>query len=172
VKDAGVDAGAPVKDAGVAPKDAGVAPIDAGAPALVAAPKDGGAAAASDVSLSDDEFDKLLEDGKAAIVAEKWGKAVGLYRKAVKDRPTDVAARTGLGISLVFSETGFKEAIPHLKEATKADAGNARAWLALGIALQNLGRDAEAKAPYRKFLELSPKGPQADEVRMALQAIP
>lgn len=172
-KDAGVDAGAPVKDAGVAPKDAGVTPVDAGAPALVAAPKDGGAAvAASDVSLSDDEFDKLIEDGKAAIVGEKWGKAVGLYRKAVKDRPTDVAARTGLGISLVFSETGFKEAIPHLKESTKADPANARAWLALGIALQNLGRDGEAKAPYRKFLELNPKGSQAEEVRQALQAIP
>lgn len=178
-KDAGVDAGtpgdagAPVKDAGVAPKDAGVTPVDAGAPALVAAPKDGGAAvAASDVSLSDDEFDKLIEEGKAAIVGEKWGKAVGLYRKAVKDRPTDAAARTGLGISLVFSETGFKEAIPHLKEATKADPANARAWLALGIALQNLGRDGEAKGPYRKFLELNPKGSQAEEVRQALQAIP
>ena len=172
VKDAGVDAGAPTKDAGVAPKDAGVT-VDAGAPALVAGPKDAGAAVAvSDVSLSDDEFDKLLEDGKAAIVAEKWGKAVGLYRKAVKDRPTDVPARTGLGISLVFSETGFKEAIPHLKESTKADPTNARAWLALGIALQNLGRDGEAKAPYRKFLELNPKGSQAEEVRQALQAIP
>lgn len=173
VKDAGVDAGTPVKDAGVAPKDAGVTPVDAGAPALVAAPKDGGAAVAvSDVSLSDDEFDKLIEDGKAAMVAEKWGKAVGLYRKAVKDRPTDVGARTGLGLSLVFSETGFKEAIPHLKEATKADPANARAWLALGLALQNVGRDAEAKAPYRKFLELNPKGEQADQVRLALQMIP
>ncbi|MER2563367.1 MAG: DUF4388 domain-containing protein [Myxococcaceae bacterium] len=172
LKDAGVDLGAPTKDAGVVPKDAGVT-VDAGAPALVAGPKDGGAAVAvSDVSLSDDEFDKLLEDGKAAIVAEKWGKAVGLYRKAVKDRPTDVPARTGLGISLVFSETGFKEAIPHLKESTKADPTNARAWLALGIALQNLGRDGEAKAPYRKFLELNPKGSQAEEVRQALQAIP
>ncbi len=173
LKAAGVDAGSPVKDAGVAPRDAGVTPVDAGAPALVAAPKDGGAAVAvSDVSLSDDEFDKLIEDGKAAMVGEKWGRAVGIYRKAVKDRPTEVTARTGLGLSLVFSETGFKEAIPHLKEATKADPANARAWLALGLALQNVGRDSEAKAPYRKFLELNPKGEQADQVRLALQMIP
>ena len=151
--------------------DAGIkASIDAGAPLLVAS-KDAGVAAPVGGTLTDAEFDKLIEDGKAAIVAEKWGTAVKLYRQAVKDRPTNAAARTGLGISLVFSETGFKEAIPHLKEATKADPANSRAWLALGIALQNLGRDGEAKAPYRRYLELNPKGAQAEEVRAALQAI-
>lgn len=180
VRDAGlasVDAGL-VRDAGAAavdagrPVDAGVkASVDAGAPVLVAS-KDAGAAAPQGGTLSDAEFDKLIEDGKAAIVAVKWGTAVKLYRQAVKDRPTDATARTGLGISLVFSETGFREAIPHLREATKADPSNARAWLALGIALQNLSRDAEAKGPYRKYLELNPKGSDADEVRAALQAIP
>ncbi|MBL8918537.1 MAG: response regulator [Myxococcaceae bacterium] len=193
-KDAGVvvatDAGVPAKDAGLAavdagvsrdagaavavdagaPKDAGVSPKDAGVPTMVAT-ADAGVAPAGG-TLTDAEFATLLEEGKGAIVAEKWGKAVQTYRKATKDRPTDPEARTGLGISLVFSETGFREAIPHLKEATKVDPSNARAWLALGIALQNLGRDAEAKQPYRKFLELNPKGAQADEVRMALQAIP
>jgi len=171
-----VDAGA-VRDAGVQAVDAGravdagiKASIDAGAPLLVAS-KDAGVAAPVGGTLTDAEFDKLIEDGKAAIVAEKWGTAVKLYRQAVKDRPTNAAARTGLGISLVFSETGFKEAIPHLKEATKADPANSRAWLALGIALQNLGRDGEAKAPYRRYLELNPKGAQAEEVRAALQAI-
>lgn len=174
VVDAGVvrDAGAAAVDAGRPAVDAGVkASVDAGVPVLVAS-KDAGVAAPQGGTLSDAEFDKLIEDGKAAIVAVKWGTAVKLYRQAVKDRPTDAAARTGLGISLVFSETGFKEAIPHLREATKADPANARAWLALGIALQNLSRDAEAKGPYRKYLELNPKGSDAAEVRAALQAIP
>jgi CheY-like chemotaxis protein len=165
-----VDAGAP-KDAGVPAKDAGVPAKDAGVPVMVAV-ADAGAAPAAGGTLTDAEFATLLEEGKAATVAGKWGRAVQAYRKATKDRPTDTEARTGLGISLVFSETGFREAIPHLKEATKVDPSNARAWLALGIAFQNLGRDAEAKQPYRKFLELNPKGAQADEVRMALQAIP
>ncbi len=184
-----VDAGQPVVDAGQGSVDAGRSPIDAGAvgpPVVVDAgvkpSKDAGssaepvavadAGAPAGGTLSDAEYDQLIQDGKAAIVAEKWNKAVQAFRKAAKDRPTDPEARTGLGISLVFSETGFREAIPHLKEATKSDPANARAWLALGIALQNLGRDAEAKAPYRKFLELTPKGPQADEVRAALQGIP
>lgn len=181
-KDAGVgvrDAGAAaVADAGVpvAPRDAGspvVSPpvVDAGSPVLVAA-RDAGPAPVVVSTMSDAQYAKLMEDGKAAILAEKWGRATQLYRQAVKERPTDAEARAGLGIALVFAETGFKEAIPHLKEATKVDPANARAWLALGIALQNLGRDAEAKAPYRKFLELTPTGSQADEVRAALKAIP
>ncbi len=198
VKDAGVvvtvDAGAPLRDAGAvvdagaAVKDAGVVMVDAGAPkdaGVMAPAKDAGVAPAAVAdagapmvasTMTDAQFDKLLEDGKGAIVAEKWGTAVKAFRQAVKERPTDANARSGLGISLAFNENSsnaqFREAIPHLKEATKLDPANARAWLALGITLQNLGRDAEAKAPYKKFLELSPNSPQAADVRMALQAIP
>ncbi|MCA2981915.1 MAG: tetratricopeptide repeat protein [Myxococcaceae bacterium] len=166
------DAGAAFDVVGASGKDAGAALArDVGA-ARPGGSADAGAAGAAGGALSDAQFGKLLDEGKAALVAERWGTAVKLFRKAVGDRPGDATARAGLGIALVFSETGFREAIPHLKEATKVDPANARAWLALGIALQNLGRDAEAKAPYRKFLELSPTSPQAAEVRAALQAIP
>jgi Flp pilus assembly protein TadD len=71
-----------------------------------------------------------------------------------------------------MSDMGYKEAIPYLKDAVKDDSTNAPAWLALGIAYQNLGQDTAAKQPYREFLKLRPKGAQADEVRAALQAIP
>ncbi len=175
-KDAGVvvaqaiDAGAPVV---VAVKDAGAAPVvlavvDAGAPVVVAL-KDAGVAVATG---GEPGFQKLVDDAKAALVGERYRKAVQLYREAAKLQPDDEAVRTGLGISLVMSDLGFKEAIPFLKDGLKADPKNARAWLALGIALQNLGRDAEAKGPYREFLKLKPTGSQADEVRAALQAIP
>jgi Flp pilus assembly protein TadD len=126
--------------------------------------------------MTDAQFDKLIGDGQAAIVAEKWGTAVKAFRQAVKERPTDATARSGLGISLAFNENSgnaqFREAIPHLKEATKLDPANARAWLALGVTFQNLGRDVEAKGPYLKYLELSPNSPQAADVRMALKSIP
>jgi CheY-like chemotaxis protein len=164
-KDAGT-APAPAKDAGTPVKDV----KDAGSALPVAA--DAGAAPVVAGAMSDDEFDRVIQDGNAAILGERWGKAVQAFRKAVKDRPQDGKARTGLGIALVFSETGFREAIPHLKEASKLDPANARVWLALGLALQNVGREAEAKAPYRKFLELNPNGPEAADVRAALQSIP
>ena len=191
VKDAGVlalvevdaglakDAGAVAHDAGVPAKDAGVAIAvidaglkDAGTAAVV---KDAGVAArdAGITALSDDAaLTKLVDSAKAALVGQKYRKAVQLYRDALKLSPDDGTLRTGLGIALVMSDLGYKEAIPYLKDAVKDDATNSQAWLALGIALQNLGRDAEAKGPYREFLKLKPHGSQADEVRAALQGIP
>ncbi len=177
-KDAGVtiDAGA----VAVATKDAGpavAAVIDAGAPVAVAA-KDAGttvAVAAKDAGVAAPpagDLAKLVDDAKAALVAQKYRKAVNLYRDAIKISPDDNSLRSGLGIALVMSDMGYKEAIPYLKDAVKDDPANSRAWLALGIAFQNLGRDGEAKAPYREFLKLDPKSPQASEVRAALQAIP
>ncbi|MDP1825727.1 MAG: response regulator [Archangium sp.] len=190
---AGLDAGAAAKDAGLAiamlVKDAGPAVIDAGVLAVAVkdagaaiavapkdagttvalAPKDGGTTAAvpDDAALA-----KLVDDAKAALVGQKYRKAVNLYREALKLQPEDATLRSGLGIALVMSDMGYKEAIPYLKDAVKDDAANAQAWLALGIAFQNLGRDGEAKQPYREFLKLKPRGAQADEVRAALQAIP
>jgi Flp pilus assembly protein TadD len=164
----------------VAAKDAGPAVamvIDAGAPLAVAA-KDAGttvAVAAKDAGVAappSGDLAKLVDDAKAALVAQKYRKAVQLYRDAIKIEPNDNALRSGLGIALVMSDMGYKEAIPYLKDAVKDDPANSRAWLALGIAFQNLGRDGEAKAPYREFLKLDPKSPQASEVRAALQAIP
>ena len=90
----------------------------------------------------------------------------------MKLKPDEPALTTGLGISLVMSDSSFREAVGYLREGVKDDPKNAQAWLALGIALQNLGRDGEAKQPYREFLKLRPSGSQADEVRAALQAIP
>ncbi len=160
-----VDAGAALAVV-IAPKDAGVAVgnlvVDAGL-----AVKDAGLAAPPDGALA-----RLVEDAKAALVGQKYRKAVQLYREALKLSPDDGQLRSGLGIALVMSDLGYKEAIPYLRDAVKQDASNSQAWLALGIAFQNLGRDAEAKIPYREFLKLKPRGSQADEVRAALAGIP
>jgi Flp pilus assembly protein TadD len=73
---------------------------------------------------------------------------------------------------LVFSDTGYNQAIPYLKETVRNDPGNAQAWLALGMAYQNVERPAEAKGPYQQYLRLKPNGAMADEVRKTLQAMP
>ncbi len=165
-----VDAGgavAPVVDAGVAPPQ--VAVVDAGVAAPQVAVVDAGVAAPP---TGDAEFEKLVADARAALVASRFRSATKLYRDALKLQPDDVSLKTGLGIALVMSDSSFREAVPYLKDGVKDDPKNAQAWLALGIALQNLGRDGEAKAPYREFLKLKPSGSQAEEVRAALQAIP
>jgi CheY-like chemotaxis protein len=194
--DAGLLAVAPV-DAGAPPSiDAGMpaeAPVDAGrpvAPALDAGPllmpappperdagaplpaRDAGVRVAPPAPVADESVVvKQLADARTAVAEQRWGKAIRLYRDVLKGHPDQPDARAGLGVSLVLSETGNKEAIPLLVEAVKSDPNNAQAWLALGIAYQNLGRDAEAKAPYREYLKLKPSGTQSDEVRAALQAI-
>ena len=175
VKDAGPPVVAAPVDAGsavaLAPKDAGttvaVAVKDAGTTVAVAV-KDAGTSA----PVGDAMVTKLVDDAKAALVGQKYRKAVPLYREALKLQPEDATLRSGLGIALVMSDMGYKEAIPYLKDAVKDDPASHQAWLALGIAFQNLGRDNEAKTPYREFLKLKPRGAQADEVRAALQAIP
>jgi Flp pilus assembly protein TadD len=105
-------------------------------------------------------------------VSERYGRAVQVYREAAKLSPNNPVIRAGLGIALVMSDMGFREAIPYLVEAVKSDPQNANAWLALGIAYQNLSRNAEAKGPYQEYLKLVPRGPQSDEVRAALKGIP
>jgi len=72
---------------------------------------------------------------------------------------------------MVLSDRGYREAVPLLKESVKTDPLNAQAWLALGLAFQNMGRNNEAKAPYNTYLKLKPTGAMADEVRAALEQL-
>ncbi len=170
-----VDAGKPdagtAVDSGTPRVDAGVKPvIDAGGPMVAVAVVDAGTPgkpdAGSAVSVSGDT---LLNDARAALVARRYRDAITLFRKVLKTQPDDVEARTGLGISLVMSDVSYGEAVPYLKAGVKADPKNAGAWLALGIAADNLGRNADAKEAFQTFLALVPTGPQAKEVREALK---
>lgn len=174
-RDAGTEAVAVVIDAG--PALAVVVVKDAGSPAMAVADAGALAVVVKDAGTTSpigegSALAKLVDDAKAALVAQKYRKAVQLYRDAIKLQPDDSSLRSGLGIALVMSDLGYKEAIPYLKDAVKEDPSSHQAWLALGIAFQNLGRDSEAKGPYKEFLKLRPRGAQADEVRAALQAIP
>jgi len=159
-KDAGAAAG--VVEA-PAPKDAGAAVVVA----PVAAPPDAGTQQVAIAPAGD--FDALLSDAKLAVQKQRWGKATDAFRKALKLNPESGEAKTGLGIALVMGETGFKEAVPLLKDGVKTDPANAQAWLALGMAYQNLGQDKSAKQPYLEYLKLKPKGATSDEIRMALE---
>lgn len=176
--DAAVEAPVIEVDAG-APAVAEI--VDAGEPLVAEVTKDAGVAAPVVIAVVDagvapspagDDYDKLVTDARTALVGSKFRKAAQLYREALKLQPDEVSLKTGLGIALVMSDSSFREAVPYLKDGVKEDPKNSQAWLALGIALQNLGRDGEAKQPYREFLKLKPSGSQADEVRAALQAIP
>lgn len=187
VADAGALAVAPVDAGAVAAvgKDAGavaVAGPDAGA--IAAAAKDAGAAvsaavkdagvtlAAAPDAGGGPSMAATLADARAALVAQRYRKAVTLFRAAQKERPDDPSIRAGLGIALVMSDQGYREAVPYLQDAVKDDPENASAWMALGVALYNLGREKDAKAPFQEYLKLKPNGPEARDVRETLKTIP
>lgn len=182
-KDAGALAVAPV-DAGAvatATKDAGAVPVDAGALAVavkdagatVASAKDAGVtiAAAKDAGVPGDAAATALAKARAELVKGRYRSAVKLFREADKLQPADLEIRAGLGISLVMSDQGYKEAVPYLQDAVKDDPNNASAWLALGLAYFNLGKEKDAKAPFEEFLKLKPNGPEARDVRDTLKMI-
>lgn len=143
---------------------------DAGSPLVDDAPS------AVPADQGDDALDEAsrlaVEQAEAAFQSERYRQAVPLLRKAALVNPGELALKTHLGVALVMSDLGYREAIPLLTEGVKANPLDARAWLALGIAYQNIGRDKEAKAPYTEYLKLMPTGSQANEVRAILKAIP
>jgi Flp pilus assembly protein TadD len=160
-----VDSGTPTVDAGVKPT------VDAGSAMVATAVVDAGKPAVDAGSVAVASEETVLNDARAALVAGRYNSAITLFRKALKAQPENTEARTGLGISLVLSETsnGYVEAAPYLEAAVKANPKNAQAWFALGMAQDNNRKPAEAKEAFRNYLNLVPKGPRSDEVREALR---
>jgi len=88
-----------------------------------------------------------------------------VYRKALKTNPESDEAKMGLGIALVMSETGFKEAVPLLNAGVKTNpskcAGLARAWH--GVPEHRPGLVGEEAV--HGILEAEAEGPDSDEIR-------
>jgi CheY-like chemotaxis protein len=158
------DAGAPTADPGglaLVARDAGVAPPDAGTLAV----------AAPDADVPKDAIEATLAKARAQLVAGNYRGAVKLFREAHKLNPADREIRAGLGISLVMTDQGYKEALPYLQDAVEDDPNNPSAWLALGLAYYNLGRPKDARGAFEQFLKLKPDGPEARDVRDTLKLI-
>jgi outer membrane biosynthesis protein TonB len=121
-------------------------------------------------AMGNDEFDQLISQAKQSIQRDKYKSAMVAYRKALALKPDSIEAKTGLGISLVMSDTSYKEAVKLLEEGVQGDEKNAKAWLSLGMAYQNTGRNNAAWVAYKKYLLLEPQGSSAREIRAMLRA--
>lgn len=115
-------------------------------------------------------FEGALRQAKLSVQAGRYKTALNHYRRALLLQPDSMEAKAGVGISLVMSDTSYKEAVRLLEEVVRVDSNNARAWLSLGMAYQNVGRDNLAWEPYRKYLDLEPNGESAGEIRAMLQS--
>ena len=93
--------------------------------------------------------------------------ALSLYQTCRQQNAPRLETLSNLGI--VYTRLGqFENGVKTYQQALALDPGNPQAWLALGMAYQLTGRNADARAPYLEFLKLTPSGPTSDDVRASL----
>jgi Flp pilus assembly protein TadD len=93
------------------------------------------------------------------------------YEAAIQVCPNRPVAHYNLG-NLALREPGhLTEAIAHFRDALRWKEDYAYAHVNLGVALERLGRKAEAGAEYKRSLELlGADSPLAGQVRLRLRA--
>ncbi|MBW2699572.1 MAG: tetratricopeptide repeat protein [Deltaproteobacteria bacterium] len=116
------------------------------------------------------DFEKALREGKVALEAGAFGKAIKNLNQALKIKPGCDAAMVALA-NAEFERGKSDLALKWAWKALEIDPSNARAYLTLGTIYQNLDKNPEAIKYYRKFLSLQPAGPMAHEVRFILKRL-
>jgi Tfp pilus assembly protein PilF len=85
----------------------------------------------------------------------------------VKEKPQAVPALLALGDAYLEADKP-RSALQPLESAARLDGQSGRAQLLLGTAYQSLGKNAQARAAFRRYLELEPQGEFARDVRLIL----
>jgi serine/threonine-protein kinase len=121
-----------------------------------------------------EDVDRYIQQAKAASASRRYDAAAENYRVALKLDPGSVEAKDGLGFSLVLGrndKSSNAEAVKLLQDVVAAESFNARAWFALGMALQATKEEDEAIEAYKKYLVLEPSGRFATDARIALKQL-
>jgi tetratricopeptide (TPR) repeat protein len=108
-------------------------------------------------------YRKLLASAERKYEAGKFLDSIGDYRRALAARATG-PAHVGLARAL-YDSNRSADALREVESAIQLDGRYAPAWLLLGEIHQGEGRLREARAAYERFLQLDPKGEQAQAVR-------
>jgi len=87
---------------------------------------------------------------------ERWDEVVETYRDQALQRPSDPEAQFRAGAALVYLVRRPEEALGHLQAAAALRAADPAIHAALGVALNALGRHAEAVAALEEALRLDP----------------
>ncbi|MBN1205510.1 MAG: response regulator [Myxococcaceae bacterium] len=120
------------------------------------------------------EYANSIKQARSAVLGERYRAAAVSYRKALRVKPGSSEAKEGLGFSLVMgstSDSAYREAARLLQDVVKERDANARAWFALGMALQVTQQNSQAVAAYKKYLVLEPSGKFSSDVRLALKQL-
>jgi tetratricopeptide (TPR) repeat protein len=101
---------------------------------------------------------------RAYAVLEEWGQAVAGYRDAQRLFPDDYATQFNLAKALQKSGD-LRAAIPAFERAIELAPGQPDFHLAHGLALEAARRPTDAATAYRRYLELTEPGAEADKVK-------
>ena len=119
----------------------------------------------------EEQYADSVRTAKRLAAAGKHKTAALSFRKALNLKQDSVEAKVGLGISLVRSDSNYREASKLLEDALKDQPNNAQGWLCLGIARQMTQQDKKAVDAYKRYLILEPTGSSANEVRETLKTL-
>ncbi|WNG34781.1 response regulator [Archangium violaceum] len=117
------------------------------------------------------QYAELARRAKKLQATGRYKAAAFAYRKALGLKPDSAEAKAGLGISLVRSDSSYREAVKLLEDALKEQPNNAHAWLCLGMGRQMVQQDKKAIDAYKRYLLLEPSGQYANDVRAALKSL-
>jgi predicted Zn-dependent protease len=108
----------------------------------------------------DDGLAAKSQAAKQALLANRYGEAIALYRQLAAALPSNAGLRLDLGLAL---EKGGQPAaaIPELEGYLRAVPDSGAAWLLLGLAHQQLGHPRDAIVPLRTAVKLDPRNTQA-----------
>ncbi len=111
-----------------------------------------------------------------ANMAEQAGhrdEAILERRRAIAANPDDPSLVFDLGVTLLKGEA-FSQADTVLLQAIERNPRETRAYYALGLTLERLGKPAEARGAYTQFLALAPRrlDAQIADARRHLAALP
>lgn len=87
---------------------------------------------------------------------EKWDELVALFREMAQLEPQNGMAWYRLGSTLLFALGQPAEALPALQQAARLGSADAPTDVALGTALEALGRHPEAVAAFEEALRYDP----------------
>jgi tetratricopeptide (TPR) repeat protein len=108
----------------------------------------------------------MLAAAERKYEAGRFVESIADYRRALAVRATS-PAHVGLARAL-YDANRAGEALREVEAAIAEDGRYAPAWLLLGEIHQGEGRMRPARAAYERFLQLAPRGEQADAVREIL----
>jgi tetratricopeptide (TPR) repeat protein len=123
--------------------------------------------------LAPDDPEALVALAGVKVSSNDFAAAEQIYRKlAEKDPANAYKMFYNVGLSIWNAKGDVNNAIAALRKSVELKPDYPNSHKMLGDCLLNLGKLAEARQAYQKFLDLAPGDPQAGDIKKTIQGLP